>query len=92
MTSGRKRGVVSHQSDLSSGRLVIRMICQGGVTSGWFVRVVLHPGGLSGWSYIRVVCQGGLTSGWFVRVVLHPGDLSGWTYTRVVCQGGLISG
>ena len=71
--------VVSHQV-----WSLIRVISQGGLSSGWSLTRVLS----SGWSLIRVVShQGGLT-----RVVSYQGGLSsGWSLTKVVSHEGFCS-
>ena len=103
-SSGKKRGMVSHQGGLLSGCFLIRVdFHQGAFSSGWsfircfLIRVVFYQGAFSsGWSFIRVLShQGGLLSGCFlIRVDFHQGAFSsGWTSIRVLShQGGLSSG
>ena len=55
-----------------------------GISSGWYLRVVSHQGGIYEWYLIRVVSKSGISSGWYLR-----GISSGW-YLRVVSrQGGI---
>ena len=57
-------------------------LTRGGLSSGWFLRVVFHQGGLSQ----EFSHQGDLSSGWSLIRVVSPG----WSLTRVVFhQGGL---
>ena len=72
--------VVSQRDGLASG-WSLRMVCQGGLSSGWS-----HHGGLSS----MVFHHGGLSSGWsFTDMVSHQGHLSSGWCTCMFYQGDL---